>query len=319
MEEVKTLTDYEEQVATQKDAYLGYLAWYTLSGVKITHQAMLNGLTQRALTGVTIPRIPSEVDVFRRSCSTAQSSKVPTALPDVTMNFLVRATDERDPETIRRLIVCETVDKKGKRLSYEECYYIDFKRENSSISWGPLPDAEENVHCATMCKLIVNEFLMWRGCLNSQAIREMLRHALLDFGATKVRDGGGVYFISADKVDTLKALEAFVNEDLGSGSSFHSLPLVDDKKQRDMIKRSFEAETSDAIDLLLTEMQEISASDKQISSSRYAALVTQYQELTSKTKAYAELLETTLGNTDSRLKIFQNTVVNLRAKVKATA
>ena len=309
---------YESQVANKKEAYLGYLGWYTLSGVKIKHEDLIAFLNKRNLN-IVAPSVPQDVDIFRRISSNAELRKVPTSLEGTFQNYLVRSTDERDPDTIRRLIVCETVDKKGKRLSYEEVYYIDFKRIDSSIQFGPVNTSvspELNFFGNKICQEIVSDFQSWQGCLNSQSIREMIRRALLRFGATKVRDGGGVYFVSNSQTSNLNSLELFVNEDLGGNSNFHSLPLVDDNKQRDMIRRAFEAETTEAVDAILAEIQELSKSKRPISSNRYANLITEYQELCKKSSDYSALLENALGETDSRITIVQSALIGLRNNVR---
>lgn len=317
-----SITQYQQQVATQKDAYLGFLAWYTCTDVKVSHQALVQGLQTAGLHSA-IPSVPADVDVFRRVSTNAERKKVATSIADTFDNYLIRPTDESDPITVRRMIVKERVNKTGKRLTYDngqgtgtaELYYIDFHRDVSRIAYGPMDGGFQDTVCEEICKTIVADFWAWRGCLNSYAIREMVRRILLGMGATMVRDGGGVYFVSHEHQATLTALETFVSG-LPGGSTFHSLPLIDDQKQRDMIRRAYEAESTDAVDRMLGEISEIKTSGKKISPDKYAAMVTKFQELTSKTKDYETVLQDSLRATNSRLTIFQRSIFDLRSSVK---
>lgn len=315
------LEEYAQRVSQQdEDNYLGILCWYTISECKVDHADVVQFLTQNGLSSL-LPPHPADVDVFRRVTTKCQRTKVTDPnKPGVMLNYIVRSVDERDPVTVTRQIVEEVVDKTGKRLSYHPVHFLEFNRQQSSIRTGPIdPVVGQNRLCdvisADMVHEIKSEFYSWQGKLNSYAIRELVRRMVNNLGSTIVRPGGGVYFVQSKHKTTVEALESFVASLPGS-NAFHSLPLVDDRKQREMVRTAYEAETTGAIDELLGEISEIQRTGKQISSDKYANILTKYQDLMANTNEYSDLLETTLGETHSRLKLFQQSIINLRGNVK---
>lgn len=319
------LTEHIDRVnKTDSTVFLGRLTWYTVSGMRVSHAQVVQGLASVGL-GSHLPPIPKDFDVFRRVSSNAQIKKVP--VPNeagVFENYLIREVAGRGDTVVTRRIVVEKVDRKGKRLDYRQLRDIDFNKDTSAITIREVNDpiagystsSVDVTHptAAIITKNIRDEFIAWRGMLNSYAIREFIRKMVCSWGATCVRDG--VYFLPEDKAAEVESMETFVNN-LPGDAMFHSMPLVDDRKQREMIKRAFQAETSDAIDQMMVEIDELQANTRGISTDRYAKILTDYQNLTSKTTEYGELLETELGESHSRLSLFQVKIVNLKARVKA--
>lgn len=318
------LNDHIERAnKTDSALFLGRLTWYTVSDMRVSHTQVVQGL-QAVNLGSHLPPMPKDFDVFRRVSSSAQIKKVPVPNEEgVFENYLIREVAGRGDNIVTRRIVVEKVDRKGKRLDYRQIRDIEFNKATSAIHVREVNDptsgtvANISVSYPTVediTKQIRDEFLAWKGMLNSYAIREFIRRMVLGFGATCVRDG--VYFLPEDKASEIDALETFVNS-LPGGATFHSMPLIDDTKQREMVKRAFQAETSDSIDALMADIDELQQGSRDISADRYAGILTQYQDLTQKTQDYGSLLETELGETTSRLSIFQTKVIALKGKVKA--
>jgi len=300
-----------------KSVLLGRLCWYTVSQtLKVSHADVVNGLNTVGLSS-TIPPYPKDFDVFRRVASNAARKKIPTSNVNVFENYLVEDFGGRGENVICRRIVRQTVDRKGRKLDYVQLRDIEFHKNTTAIVVKDLPDnVNGNLKVDEITEEIRSEFAAWKDSLNAYAIREFIRKRVLDFGATLVREGGAVYFITEDQAVKMESLETFVNALPGTESTFHSLPLIDDKKQRQMVRKAFEAETCDAVDEIMAEITEIQRTGKQISSDRYAKLVTDYQRLTARTVEYEELLETGLGEAKSRMSLFETAIVGLKTSVK---
>lgn len=306
--------------ANKMDAsiFLGRLVWYSVSGMCVDHKQVIASLHHAAISEAT-PPIPKDYDVFRRVSTRATVKKVPTANEGEFENYLIREVTGTGENLITRRIVIETVDRKGKRLGYRQAHDIVFNRTSGVITVdAPAIRVEpEDYNNPTIQQIIQNihgEYAAWRGMLDNYAIREYIRKLLLSWNATCVRDG--LYFLPENQAENVFAIEEFVNG-LPGGSMLHSMPLVDDKKQREMVRRAFEAETVDSIDSLMGEISEIRATGKKITADRYAAILTQYQNLASSTHGYEELLDTLLVETHSRLELFQRSVLQLQENVKA--
>jgi hypothetical protein len=300
-------SDFVERAKNgDSDLWLGMLVWYSVSDVKVSHDAVVRALVAAGID-TNLPLPPKDADVFRRVCSKSERKRIPTDQDGIFENFLVRDLNA-DTEKVHRRVVGEKVDGKGKRLGYEQLADITFDKKTSTISTrklGPTSIVAEEVVSA-----VKQGFQAERGTLNSYAVREWIRHFVLGLAATQVRPGGGVYFVSESYHDKLVALEKFCSQIPGN-VEFHYLPLIDDKKQREMLQRAFESETADEIDKLLVEITEIKGAGKKITQSRYEDFLKKYHELMSKTESYGELLEEKLSTTQSRLEVFMRSMLEL--------
>lgn len=316
-------TTLADHVASQKklDAglYLGRLTWYQVKDMKVSHSQVVTGLNQHDLT-TTLPPYPKDADVFRRVTTAAQVKRVPLGTEGKFENYLIREVAGSGEETVTRRIVVEIVDRKGKRLAYSQILDLEFDRKNSTIKVKEVNEPHDPVHWQRQrdyANVIVDEvrreFIGWRGMLNSYVIREFTRHLLLSWHATPVRDG--VYFLPEAHAGEVDKLDAFLNG-LAGGAQFHSMPLVDDLKQREMIRRAFQSESVDAVDALMGEIAEMKKAGKTITNDRYAKILTEYQAIMARTKDYEGMLEVEMDEVHARLGLFSKSVLGLQKLLK---
>lgn len=312
-----TLDQYIETTGRlDSDAYIGQLFWYGLSGVQLPHPIMVRFLTQCGITK-NLPSPPHDTDVFKRVCSEVKYTKLPTADSGIFETYAMK--EFRDDTTVTRRVVLERVDHKGKKLDFTELYDIIFDRATAKIRRKQI-----NFHASDVPDRVYNDvrtgFASWRGCMNLYGVRQWIRNFVLDLGAVMVRSGGGVYFLRQSYAGELAALEQFaalVNDQKFGAIELHPIPLIDDKKQRDMVRRAFESETADAIDDIMVEITAITKDDScLITADKYAKMVTKYQEIAGRTAEYGELLEDTLAGTNTRMSVFRTSLMQLRLHVK---
>lgn len=306
-----------EAAKSGKDIFLGRLCWYSFSNVQFDHGDAVRALV-RAGIDKQLPLPPKDADVFRRvTGSKANRKRVPTALANVFENYRLVEVSRPNEEQVIRRIVCQRVDQDNRELAHEDLDELVFTHATSAVKVQNTT-GRTNAVSQEMTGLIIADYNKWRNCLNSYAVREWTRKFLLSLRATSVRPGGGVFFVSEEYADKVAAVEKFVNA-LPGDCVFHSLPLVDDRKQREMLQRAFEAETSDAIDNLLAEISDIRQNGTRIGEARYAEFLDEYQTLMTKTKEYEGLLEGSLASTHSRLTIFQSSIMSLLENVRASS
>jgi len=313
---VSQYTDYADRMkALDRSLYLGQLVWYTVAEeLQVPHDAIKTALSNVGLDAHT-PRVPSDADVFRRKCSAAQRKKVPTAIPGVFDNYLVRDPGNDASDTIARQIIREQVDGANRRLSYETVAEVVFDRSSSVVTYSVTDQALSNIDdVVAIGSGIVATYEAERGCLNGYAVRELIRRILVENHATNARyPAGGVYFLSIDHAAAVAGIEDMAAT--LAGVHVHSLPLPDDGKQRDMVKRAFEAESIDRANAMVTEIAKLKAEGKKIGPDRYATFVTELNELKKKMGEYAGVLETSLHSTASSLTILQKQVIGLLSNV----
>lgn len=296
----------ERQLKNDERLLLGYLTWYSVTGVTAPHDHLVRALINAGLDS-NLPLPPKDDNVFRRVSAKAERKRVPTSDEGIYENFLVREVGY-DDENVYRRIVAEKVDGKGRKLGYEQLYDVTFHRPTAQIIARQL--GPTSVVATEMVEMIKQLFVRERGTLNSYAVREWLRHFVVSLNGTPTRSGG-VYFVAVKHKDKIEALKKFAAAVRPGDVRVHVVPLIDDRDQREMLRNAYEADTSDAIDKLLTEINEIRTKNRKITQARYEEFLNSYHALTEKTTEYGELLEEKLSTTHSRLDIFMKSMLAL--------
>ncbi len=312
-----TYSDYEAAVKQyDPEVFLGRLAWYSISeSSHIDHGKFCGVLVDNGLSS-HLPPVPRSSDVFKRACTAAQRKKVPTAHPKVFINYLVREVG-KDSDNVWRRLVAEQVDTEGHKLGYTELVELHFYRPTSKITVTVLPEAGGALDdtARAVVETIEKLFVEWDNSLTPYSIRELIRKILTGMNATVVRPSGGVYFVRQMYAEQIEAMERAIAT-LPGGSSLHSLPLVDDSKQRAMLRQAFEDESIGAIDGLLGEISVILKSGTKITSDRFAQFKSEYDGLKKKVVDYSDLLDVALAETGSRLEIMNDALFQLLGRVK---
>jgi hypothetical protein len=291
---------------TDQAAWLGRLVWYSVSEVNIKYDQLLAML---ATAGVAyMPKRPSDVDVFRRVCSAAQQSRVPGPNGGYE-NYLVRDLP-MDKERVHKVLVRETVESTGLKYKTQLCQ-LDYVKATSQLE----VTCDGSIKAAEIASDIERRYDTEKGSINSYGIRELIRRVLTDHGATNVRGGGGgVYFVAEQYAKVVEGLEKFGAAMPGT-VLVHSLPLIDDRKQRNMLKAAYESETIEECNRMMTELSKIEgeakAGNRKISDETLRRYVEALRLQRRKAKQYKSLLETSIGTADAQLDIFNRQVKQL--------
>lgn len=298
--------------AGNKELWLGLGVGYRVAdAVRISHADLRKKLKKLGLEEF-MPREPRDDDVFRRVATSHQRKRVPTATSGVFENYLIRDVGRAGGSVVKQIVV-EQVDAANKRLAYEPAVQLEFTTGGPGgvIDTTVLPTSIDTAQAENLAELIELDYQSERGHLNGYAIREMIRKILNGSSALPFLTGG-VYFIQPHFTPQVEALEALKIP----GAEVHSFPIIDDTKQRAMLRKSIEAETNDEMDRMLKEIEELQAGDE-ITADRYAQLTDWRNSVLSKGKDYAEMLDETLGNTEFRMKMVNSALRKLFDHIKA--
>lgn len=309
-----------------KSLLLGRLTWYTVGeGTKVNFNEFCKNIMEvYAKLGKIpsdLPQAPRGCDVFKRACTSSQEKNIPTEETNVRYNYNVRATGSSHTN-VWRTIVREAVDNEGHTLNYKELVLINYDRTTEVLSFGPLDDdGFGNTSLTTdltvkgMVEYIKGYYKEQTENVTAYYVREYVRKVLeRDMYAIRVRTSGGVYFVNEQFGEALEAIEGLMNE--FSDANMHSLPLLDDGKQREMLRNAFEQESVGDVDRLIGEIAEIKAEGATITQKRYDAFYKEFGELTKKVADYSDLLDTALDLTGSRLEVMQQQMFKLMDNVK---
>lgn len=294
-----TLSEYTERLrGGDRSLFLGELVWFSVGeAAGIRHDKLVGELTNVGLDNLA-PRVPRDDDVFRRTCSQHQRKRVPTAIDGVFENYLIRDVKRGAGQVVKHIVV-EQVDGANKRLDYTAAISLTFDSKTGVIEVEAL-GAQPDDQVMNVAELILQDFEREKGMVNSYGVRDLFRSVLAITGAASVRPGGGVYFVMQPKVEYVEKLEALSK--VMSNVDIHSVPLIDDRRQREMVRRAIEAETVGEIDKTLAEIEDI-MSGPEITSDRFMVMTQRMNDLKGRTKEYAELLDEELGNTEFRLEV----------------
>ncbi|WP_126429943.1 DUF6744 family protein [Brevibacillus marinus] len=215
-------------VQNETSHVLGYLTWYSLSESLYSRDLLRDSLRKAGLGDEWLPgeiRVP---DAFRRATKAVECKRF-SDQEGIHFNFLIREVAS-DASMIQRNIVCETVDRNGRRLDYDpRAAILVLSREYSTIDVTAFSKAAEE-----LAQEAVNLFYHYLNNYSSQAVRQMVYSILKSMAPTPVRPSGGIYFVPGRHKERLKALCSFLSYlDGGKGVS---VPVINDRDSRDMIR-----------------------------------------------------------------------------------
>jgi len=225
----------ENVAAVQKEeqGVIGHLTWYSVSEHLISRDDLRKKLLDAGLDEGWMPNEIRVSDAFRRATKDVEIRKNPTSQANVFENFLVREVYS-DQKMIQRNIVRETVDQKGKRLSYDgQAAILILDKEQKAIRISAQhPKAEQlGREAAELFRIYLNNY-------SAQAIRVMVMNILKSMSPTPVRPNGGVYFIPSAHSEQLARLCAFVSS-LEKGEMY-KVPLINTDDNQRMLRNKLE-------------------------------------------------------------------------------
>lgn len=289
-----TLFSYADEVLEGEAELLGLLAWYTVpEDAEVEHSTYVR-LVEMNNAPIRTPAVPKPANVFRRACKAAKITKVPTDNPDIFHNYVLRDAGYETNFVFRRIIE-ETIDSSDHEIAFRDLGQAIFEKSGVSATYKRTI-AEDDPALPYWDNIVahIDNYVQTRMMsLPAIVIREGARKGLeLKLNGVKVRDGGGVYFVAPDKLDKLKALDVVVNAI--NSCTFHILPVIDDQRQRSMLREAFENETVEDMDTLVGEITTLLRSDKNIPVKKFLEIQKRYNEKREKLDEYTALLNETM-------------------------
>lgn len=308
-----TFNDYRKHLKDANIPALGFLAWFHVPDKsQMTHKDFLE-LVETSDAPIKTPNVPKPADVFRRACNDAKKLKVHSGR-DTFFNYTMRDAGYDDGFVFRRMVE-EEVDGANHELGFRVLGLATFSKTGISAVYSPeIPDDDPAMPHWKSMQEGIDQYLATKLLhLPAIAIRESARKALeVYLRGTRVRPSGGVYFVSIDKADQLEALNLVINA--VPNASFHVLPLVDDARQREMLKEAFESESIDDTTRMVAEMAELLNSDANIPAKTFLAFQERYTFQKGKLTEYSALLNDALANADTALDVCQKQLIALLDK-----
>jgi hypothetical protein len=301
----KSLFTYiEQQKAKDEGAYLGILTWYTVVETLVPHAKFVQALKDNGLKDY-VPRSARKADIFNRTAFNGQHLKLSTPSAEVHVNYLIRPVS-KTAEKIVKHIVIETVNSAGERLDYEEVHSLVFDVKTETLADTCLINTED-VAAKDLAQRLYKDFLSAQGCVDDHGIRSVIRRVLDAAGSTAVRPTGGIYFVAASGAKLIDQLTEAIKASVPA-ASLHSLPLVDDETQREMLANAYESEMKEQVDALMAELSVLLKEGSKIHGRKIGRILREVGEIKKKNVEYRDLLTGKLDATSIKISLLAQQV-----------
>jgi hypothetical protein len=305
-----------QQGTVDKEALLGRILWYSVpSATRLDPKLVTTELQGLGFTR-KIPNIPADSDVFRRVSANAERRKVPIPdpnkadafLPGQFENWMIRDFTAKG-DALGKRIVCEVVDTQGKRLSYEQIVDLTFINPSQpggsstiKVDWINGWNAVNQQRAQQVVDTVLSEFKAWKGQFHDAVMRHWIKQTILGMGATAVRPTGGIYFLKEEFAGQVEALETFITDHFPPGGECHSVEIPDTSKQREMVQRAIEAETTGVVEQMMLEIADVKKAGK-LTPKKFEEMNKRVREVEHKIADYSKLLETDLKAVNTRVEL----------------
>lgn len=206
---------------------IGHLTWSSMGDMLITTDELRTKLVQSGLGDGWMPKPIRLPDAFRR----ATAAKFKRQIQEHVMeNYHFREVVS-DNQIVQRNLICETVNKKDKKLTYQsEVAVLTLDRSTNLVSYSSTSAMADE-----LAKDAAAQFEIYKFHYGSQTLRTMVSNVLKSMAPTPVRPSGGVYFIPQKFEAQLDALICFTKS-LDKGGA-EKVPLINTRDMKGMINR----------------------------------------------------------------------------------
>lgn len=316
-----------------KTAWLGLVSWFSVGNDSTLDFESLTDKLDQAYANMPelkpdVPNMPRSVDIFKRACTSAEFRKAATQNVGVFYNVVVRNSGQ-DTDQVWRNFIREEVDGVGHELSYRTLCKVIFTRSTGRVrfetdEYALLTNPTDREAVDLVKKTILDYLDTNKATITAMSVRSFIRNYLENkLHSIQVRESGGVHFVTrgTDDLPYADALEAFetVLNGLGDVSvSIHSLVLLDDSKQREMIRVAFESESVDEVDRMIAQISDALKDGGTVTAGRYADYKSQYDTMRSKIVEFSDLVDEKMEETGLRLDIMNAKMSKLLGAVKTS-
>lgn len=276
---------------------LGSLVWYQVSETRVAWTTVEQNLKAVGLSEYC-PKAPRDEDVFRRVAPNGHIARTESSAdPNIHFNYLIRQVRRGGGDCVKHIVV-ETVDKAGETLGFDDVLALKYTEARKTME---IEEIIPNFKARQLADDILGEFNANKGFVDDNALRAIIRKVFDGSRATNVRPNGGVYFVMAQYRNLVNSLERFC--DMTQDTFVHSLPLVDDGKQKEMLRRAYEEETISDVDKMMEEITALLGSKDEVTPKQFARFNDRAVLARGKHSDYQKLLSDSLDSASSKLDI----------------
>ncbi|WIM38492.1 hypothetical protein PO903_17835 [Paenibacillus sp. PK4536] len=206
---------------------IGHLTWAGVGAMIIRPDELKQKLIDSGLGEGWMPKPIRLPDAFRRATSAKFRQEVAEGMFE---NYMFREVAS-NKQSVQRNLVCETVDTKGRRLSYNETAGVVVLDKNT----GTIDTSHTSPTASQMTQNVILRFDICKNHYESTTLRTVMTNILKSMSPTPVRQSGGVYFVPKQFDVELYAYIDFIRS-LEKGEA-ENIPIINTNDMRGMITR----------------------------------------------------------------------------------
>ena len=295
----------------QPDTVLGHIAWYSLPDPHITKTQIEKIAKDTGIKEEHLPGEPRTSDAFKRAIRKTDLLKtkyVSVPNSENKLSLMVRPVVSSGRKLEAHLVI-ETLDSAGKKLSHVDAVAFQYDVDNGEFETENLADPMPYSYIVE-ARVKVFDFMFKIACVDvePQAIRNTFRQELWDMDALNVRSRGGIYFVPRASNKSLDKLEAFATQ---VGAEFHTLPLPDNTKQKNMVMAAFESDVHAQAHETIEKLNKILLHGEKIPPSVWARHKKRLDDLTERTAQYSDIVDTEMEKAGTELLVLNQKVTEV--------
>jgi hypothetical protein len=343
--------DFDAYLEAMKEAgmpVLGYTVWFTITDdANVTLQQMETWFRELGLHPGLLPAPPRAVDAFEATTGETKLTypldgrpprikgqrqprrRVGELQREATL-FVAHVRRDAKHGWIERHLVRKVRDEADVKLEYKVklawCVFQKDKASTAAAGAGAMEirrddaaiaalDPAERVHIDEVIAQLEATFERRCRYITGNRLRATVRDIVDKLNAVLLKPSGGVYFIPRQHADTVHALHTLVAR-FGGDSSFDLLPVPELDRMRAVVGNAFTRQAKAELDRLAADLAtalQANTVDKNVVN----ALTSRFQEVQKATAEHAELLGTTLSETEASLQTVNIQLVSLLSKPAA--
>ncbi|WP_219826068.1 HAMP domain-containing protein [Nonomuraea typhae] len=332
---------YTAAMEGDQGALLGHLVLYSIYDGRVTRDDLERWFIELELDQSFVPPPLRPMDAFEKvtgpagvrltypldgTKTTGRRRKRPVEGTVREATLMVRNV-RRDRKQIVRHLIREVRDEQQTKLTYDtHLGEVIFHRDDAPgaasgagqlqvkpdhVAIGRLPEDEQrNVHA--ILQEIGERFQLQRTFLSGDRLRAVVRDYIEGLNAIRVRPTGGVYFVHRAHAASLARLRELVSR-MGDGSLLVRVPIPDQDEMREMVVSAFTTRAKDELDKLARDIALVQSSGT-AADTDIQTLYARFRDLQAGTAEHAELLSTSLDDTEASLKLVNLQLAGLLAQ-----
>jgi len=287
----------ENMVAIKKEEgvkHIGHLFWYSIGDDLYQRDDLESTLITSGLSMGFMPNPIKSSDAFRRASKEVETRK--KLGNGKYQNFLVRSVSS-EKDFVERRIVKETVNSKGRRLSYNPMaavMVLDKNTDTVSVSGSDTTALELAYEASRLFEIFKSHY-------NAHTIRFMTQAIIKTMSPTPVKPSGGIYFIPATYDEELQKLTKFCST--FSKSEGFKIVVVENEEAVKMVT----TKVADHLDNIHSQCRS-ALQDGSLTKSRLSELLAEAKNVVAGYRDYEKIIVKQKEDIDTRIQLIRDSM-----------